>query len=347
MRARCTRRSGERNAFFCRRSLVDSSRGTKSGGSSKPQIPMISRKVSRLGSIAPCSQRAMTERLRPLRSASSCWVRPARRRASRISTALHTGTEYRVTDPIKGLDPDPGHSTRNGGERSALLRRSGSGSRPGPAIGLPEAEEAHPALRRLSGSADRAALAALEAALADARASEDDRPPLVVLGVVPRPARGVSGRPFLDCFGRGSRFAAPSSRRLATKARNLAEEPERVGGLPGRDRRPPRLVGGERAERSRRSHDRPLPKRLPAAGPSRAGAPTTGASSSFADSFAGLADVTAFATRSSILSRHRSLGRSATGSPTRSFAASSTPPAVPSATCQASSSATASHCSLS
>ena len=52
---------------------------------------------------------------------------------------------------------------------------------PGPTIGLSEAEAPRPARRPLSGSADRAALAALEAALADARASEDDRPPLVVL----------------------------------------------------------------------------------------------------------------------------------------------------------------------
>ena len=52
---------------------------------------------------------------------------------------------------------------------------------PGPAPGLPGAEAAHSARRPLPGSADRAALAALEAALADARASADDRPPLVVL----------------------------------------------------------------------------------------------------------------------------------------------------------------------
>src|SRR3954464_5527771 len=41
------------------------------------------------------------------------------------------------------------------------------------------AEAARP--ERVSRSADRAALAALEAALADARASADERPPLVVL----------------------------------------------------------------------------------------------------------------------------------------------------------------------
>ena len=50
--------------------------------------------VSTLGATAPCSQRAITERSRPVRSASSACVRPARSRASRISAALRTGAAY-------------------------------------------------------------------------------------------------------------------------------------------------------------------------------------------------------------------------------------------------------------
>ena len=163
------------------------------------------------------------------------------------------------------------YSTRNGGERSALLRRSGSGSRawsgdwlaggrggaPGktPVVGLGRSSCARGARGRV-GRRPRIR----------GRSAAARRP-----RVVPRSARGLAGCTFPGCFARGRRFAAPSSRRLATKARDLAEEPERDRGLPRRDRRPPRLVGGERAERSRRSDDRRLPERLPAAGPSGAG----------------------------------------------------------------------------
>src|SRR5437762_2261963 len=51
----------------------------------------------------------------------------------------------------------------------------------GPAPVVRVAEAARPERDPVSHSADRAALAALEAALVDARASADDRPPLVVL----------------------------------------------------------------------------------------------------------------------------------------------------------------------
>src|SRR5215211_7103938 len=51
----------------------------------------------------------------------------------------------------------------------------------GPAPVVAVAEAARPARDSVSRSADRAALAALEAALVDARADADDRPPLVVL----------------------------------------------------------------------------------------------------------------------------------------------------------------------
>src|SRR5215217_7769316 len=51
----------------------------------------------------------------------------------------------------------------------------------GPVHVVPGVNESRPEKDPVSGLADRAALAALEAALADARASADDRPPLVVL----------------------------------------------------------------------------------------------------------------------------------------------------------------------
>src|SRR4051812_7315964 len=105
----------------------------------------------------------------------------------------------------------------------------------GPAPVVAVAEAARPDRDSVSRSADRAALAALEAALRDARASADARPPLVVLasclgqlGVSPTapssPASLVNG------------VAPAGSRRLATTPRDGAEERERRGRLPGRDR---------------------------------------------------------------------------------------------------------------
>src|SRR3954447_3331240 len=51
----------------------------------------------------------------------------------------------------------------------------------GPVPVVPRVNESRPERDPVSRSADRAALAALEAALVDARVSADDRPPLVVL----------------------------------------------------------------------------------------------------------------------------------------------------------------------
>src|SRR5438105_1667668 len=51
----------------------------------------------------------------------------------------------------------------------------------GPHAGVAKTEAPGPANGSVSHPADRAALAALDAALVDARASADDRPPLVVL----------------------------------------------------------------------------------------------------------------------------------------------------------------------
>src|SRR4051812_18622130 len=66
----------------------------------------------------------------------------------------------------------------------------------GPQTGASMTEAPGPENRGVSPSADRAALAALEAALDDARASADDRPPLVVLA---------------SCVGQsGAASAAPS-----------------------------------------------------------------------------------------------------------------------------------------
>ena len=88
------------------------------------------------------------------------------------------------------------------------------------------------------GGADRAALNALEAALADARARADDRPPLLVLASCLGQLGVAPARPTLD----GSRIAPAGARGLAAPARDLAEERERARRLPSRDRRPARLV---------------------------------------------------------------------------------------------------------
>jgi hypothetical protein len=90
------------------------------------------------------------------------------------------------------------------------------------------------------GAADRAALAALEAALADARAAADDRPPLVVLASclgqigTPPPARtnSVSLRQARNEW----------LRRLETGRKSRST----LVAYPGRDRRPARLGGCDR-----------------------------------------------------------------------------------------------------
>ena len=66
-------------------------------GRSKPQAWMISIRLSIGGEIAPCSQRAITERSRPVRSESSVWLRPARVRASRISSPPRIPEVYSAT----------------------------------------------------------------------------------------------------------------------------------------------------------------------------------------------------------------------------------------------------------
>ncbi len=130
------RRSGERSAFFASRSRATSSRGTSSSGRSKPQTPMISRNVSRPGSIAPRSQRAMTERLRPLRSASCCCVSPARSRASRMRIAPHTSAaSISLRDPLRCFDPYLLHYPewrRAVSSPSPILGRRGSWTDRGP-----------------------------------------------------------------------------------------------------------------------------------------------------------------------------------------------------------------------
>jgi hypothetical protein len=87
---RRTRRSGESSTFFLSRSSADASNGSSSRGRSNPQARTKVINVSTLGATTACSQRAMTERSRPVRSARSAWVRPARSRASRMSAALCT-----------------------------------------------------------------------------------------------------------------------------------------------------------------------------------------------------------------------------------------------------------------
>jgi integrase/recombinase XerC len=76
---------------------------------------------------------------------------------------------------------------------------------PAPRTSSPEVD----ATRSVSRSADQAALAALEAALVDARASEDDRPPLVVLASCLGQLDGssVSAPPAASCDGAALRQA--------------------------------------------------------------------------------------------------------------------------------------------
>src|SRR6266508_3789214 len=128
--------------------------------------------------------------------------------------------------------------------------------------GLPTepAESSEPAGGGPQAGGDRAVLKALEATLADARASADDRPALVVLASrFPR-----TRRPDGPAGGRRSLTSA-GARRLAASARSPAEERERDRGVPGRDRRPARAIGSERAEHPRGGDDRRLPALVPAA----------------------------------------------------------------------------------
>lgn len=75
-------------------------------------------------------------------------------------------------------------------------------------------------------------------------------------------ARSFAGRRCL---------ASAVARRLAASARSLAEERERARRLPGCDRRPARLVRGERAEPPRGGDDRRLPDGVPRARAAGAG----------------------------------------------------------------------------
>jgi hypothetical protein len=89
-RRRSTRRSGESIWISATRSAGSGSYDASSSGISNPHARTNSTSVSMLGATSPCSQRAITVRSLPLTAASSCWLNPARRRASRISTALLT-----------------------------------------------------------------------------------------------------------------------------------------------------------------------------------------------------------------------------------------------------------------
>src|SRR6188508_3341334 len=79
------------------------------------------------------------------------------------------------------------------------------------AVNEPAPETASPevaSIRSISRSADQAALAALEAALVDARASEDDRPPLVVIASCLGQLNGSSAStPPASCDGTALRQA--------------------------------------------------------------------------------------------------------------------------------------------
>ena len=233
--------------------------------------------------------------------------------------------------------------TRNGGERSALLRRSwdGRGSwSDGGLAGAPSARRR----RDVDAAGDRAALAALEAALADARAAADDRPPLVVLasclgqlGVAPALRALVLGRASLrqardDWLRRLETSQKSESALVAYRVAidDLLDWSEANG-----------------AERARRGDDRRLPERLPAAGAAGAGdllpplpppppVPALGQPAR---------------RRARSVPRPRAASEAAAGArladPRGVSRVCSTLPAVPSGTCPASPSATGSCCSRS
>src|SRR5436305_1533834 len=94
-----------------------------------------------------------------------------------MSVALHTRAEYTVLDPLEAHDPYLLHSSVMATSMQLSFADVEALEEPAPRTSSPEVD----ATRSVSRSADQAALAALEAALVDARASEDDRPPLVVL----------------------------------------------------------------------------------------------------------------------------------------------------------------------
>ncbi len=125
-------------------------------------------------------------------------------------------------------------------------------------------------------TADRAALAALEAALLEAREAADDRPPLVVLAA----CLGQLGSPPSTTVVSLASLRQPRDdwlRRLETGT----QERERARRVPRCDRRSPRLVRRARAERPQRTSDRRLPERLRSNGPIPRPRRTTAGSFSF------------------------------------------------------------------
>ena len=95
VRSRRARLSGDKWRFLSSRSSNDVSRSLRTSGISNPHASMTARKLSILGDTSPCSQRAISDRAMPLRSASSSCVRPARVRASRMGSAPRTDLSLR------------------------------------------------------------------------------------------------------------------------------------------------------------------------------------------------------------------------------------------------------------
>src|SRR6266540_949043 len=150
-------------------------------------------------------------------------------RANRPSTGADAAGQLELFD---GALAEPGRARGEPVVARDRPRRSNANLE---AVPIESAEPSEPAGGGLHAGSDRAALAALEAALLDARSS--------------------AGRRSL---------ASAGARRLAASARGPAEERERDRGVPGRDRRPARVVGSERAQRPRGGDDRRLPALVPA-----------------------------------------------------------------------------------
>jgi hypothetical protein len=168
-------------------------------------------------------------------------------------------------------------------------------------------EPSDPAAAGRHAGADRATLAALEAALVDARSAADDRPALVVLasrlrdlGTLPiRPPAGrLSLRQARDDWLRrleASQKARARSSRTESRSTTCSTGRRRTGEASSRRRRSSTTC-------ARTSSGHGLRRRR-----------TTGASSSCASSFGGSANGKASATHSPTSTRRRSRGRSVTG----------------------------------
>jgi hypothetical protein len=220
-------------------------------------------------------------------------------RASRPPTGADAACQLELFD---GTLAEPGPARDELPVARDRLRRSNANLE---AVPIESAEPSEPAGGGPHADADRATLAALEAALVDAAA--DDRPALVVLasrlgelGTPPvrPPAGGLPLRQARDDWLRRLEAQQKSESaivRTESRSTTYSNGRKRTGGTFSRRRRSSTTC-------ARTSSALPLRRR-----------PTTGAFSSCASSSGGSANAKASATHWSTSSHRRSRGRSATG----------------------------------